>query len=336
MIMIGVYAESIIIPDGVCICGTLNTIISKTVSTSSLLVQMGVGCCLKDITLVITPTNSSNITGVLFGNGCANSSKIISVNIQLSTNGDYSGLCTGINCTDTTSGQNILYFDNILDCNISLLSTNNTLNGSYIGIYNTGTSYFSMRNSNVSCSGQGTHIAIRNNSTGYLSVKNCMLNGITNDISRVSGNLSIIGTDLVNSLTDGNGFSGKCSIVSLGMSGITIAATKYLAPGNLSFGDLLSIPYNIYFPNICIVNSISIFTTTLFSGSWSIALSFYKNSTSNTPFLTSTLNASTLINRVSNLTQTFLTTDCLIIKTTLTGFLLNANITNLTVMLSLY
>ena len=168
---------------------------------------MGSNTRLEDVTVsVSTVTPSTNIAAISFPNGTATTAKVRTTVIN-STNTAPSGpgYSYGIYANDTTSSSAVTSFNAVQRTTIN---TSSTGGGVCRGVINTGSSYFSVRDSTIYSTGSSDSIGVENTgATGFTSIKTSSINGATNDILRTSGNLLITSTDLVNSTCDNKSFT---------------------------------------------------------------------------------------------------------------------------------
>jgi hypothetical protein len=203
--------------------------------------------------------------------------------------------------------------------------------GNSCGVLNSGTSYFSVRDATIFCTGSGSSlIGVQNsNASGFTSVKTSTIAGTTYDIMRTTGTLLLNATDLQNATSDGNGFSVNTSgsTLSFGMynnGGLDSGQIQYLMPGTVAHKELPSTPFYNYFPQKLIIYGATASVQAL-SGARQIVVNYCKNNTS-TIFMTLTLTSSNLYASVSGVSASFLTTDSLIVEIIPTGFSANDNL----------
>ena len=244
--------------------------------------------------------------------------------INASATGNYGNSVYGINCYDTTSSNAVMSFNAVQRTTINVNTYGSTGNSS--GILNSGSSYFSVRDSTVFCIGTtGTNIGAYNGSTGYTSIKTSTLSGSTYDCSRSTignntGTLLLNATDLQNANSDGNGFNVGTypSTVTFGFynsSGNINGHTYYLVPGTIDLADVnggpISYPtfYN-YFPQ-----NVTIFGINLYSNcdGGTGTISFFNTNTS-TPILKSLDFQDGGHTGINNLSTTIKTSESLIVQ----------------------
>jgi hypothetical protein len=228
------YYESVTIPPTCSIRGasTLTTIINPTGPTgaSQSIVTMGTQTRLEDVTLnMSSATGSTNLYGVVFGNGASNtgtttSSKIRTVNINVS----YTGTGTtgpqvcGVYVSDTVTPTAYSPYDALRNVTITATTTN-TIEGSgpsgaCRGIYAVGTSRFAIRDTAILASGPtgtanciGCEVA---NTGSFVTLKSGSVGGSLFDVKQAdyggpsgpTGSLILMATDMINQNADANGF----------------------------------------------------------------------------------------------------------------------------------
>ena len=317
--MPGTYNESIAIPANNSIRGinlqavTISPIVDISGPTGA--VYMGSNTRLEDVTVNINTNVANNISGIVFGDGTATTAKVRTVVINAVNN--YTGSPNnysvyGIQCTDTISSASVSSFNAVQRTTINV--SGNTSSGTCCGIINSGTSFFSVRDSTVYCSGtdSGTYIGAYNSGTGSINIKTSTLSGTGStgscDISRTPvGSLFLNATDLIHSTAGINSFNVGTStntiyfsIYSNGLSGgnyhFDVNKTYELSPGstfvpNYNQGQGVILHSPIYFPKACVLYAVMLSRVTKSSPSTpengKITFNFKKNGV---VFLTQDLN----------------------------------------------
>ena len=297
------YYESITIPPTCSIRGasTLTTIINPTGPTgaSQSIVTMGTQTRLEDVTLNMTSaTDSTNLYGVVFGNGASNtgtttSSKIRTVNINVS----YTGTGTtgpqvvGVYVSDTVTSTAYSPYDALRNVTITATTTN-TIGGSdpsgaCRGIYAVGTSRFAIRDTAILASGPtgtanciGCEVA---NTGSFVTLKSGSVGGSLFDVKQASyggpsgptGSLIVMATDMINQNADANGFLvGVNPNTLMFWWNTTGAGPVYLIPGGATTVN----PYGIAFNQRTTIVGLSMLHTAA-TTTGNIAVSLYNTTT---------------------------------------------------------
>jgi len=111
-------------------------------------VTMGTGTRLEDVTITASTSANVGINGVVFPNGtAATSAKLRTVVINATSGNTGSNAVNGILCSDASSNNTVTSVNAVQRSTINVSSANAT--GSAYGILNSGTSYFSVRDSTI-------------------------------------------------------------------------------------------------------------------------------------------------------------------------------------------
>jgi hypothetical protein len=222
----GTYYESVTVPDTHALRGSSlhTTTIALTGPTgTSTLVTMGVNTRVEDLTLTLSmATGPGPHTAVLFPNNTTTTAKVRTCVINSSYSGAAGSVCPtlfGIRVTDTSTPSGYSFNDAVRSCTVNV-STNATgpLDGSGasarpygpFGICNTGSSFFGVRETNISATGP-----IINSPTGYNGPIGAASLGPTGIIvlktSGVGGSLY----DIYQFTTGSSGASGSAGTITL-------------------------------------------------------------------------------------------------------------------------
>ena len=224
----GTYYEAVTVPASHSLRGSSNntTTITLTGPTgTTTLLTMGNQTRVEDFTLtLLASTGAGPYTGVLFPNGTTTAAKIRNCVI----NANYLGTDTapplyGILANDTTTSRAFNPADALRGSTVNVSSTTTGPNGPY-GLYNVGTSYFGVRDSNINATGPvpnptGTigPIGVTTSNTGCLvSLKGSNVAGALYDILQAAplrtgttgsiGSIILNATDLINANAGTNSF----------------------------------------------------------------------------------------------------------------------------------
>jgi hypothetical protein len=335
-------------------------------------ITMGTGTRLEDVTITASTSANVGINGVVFPNGtAASSAKVRTAVINATSTNTGSNAVNGILCSDTSSNNTVTSVNAIQRATINVSSANAT--GSAYGVLNSGTSYFSVRDATIFCTPLNgatgaSYIGVGNTNTGYTSVKTSSINGYTYDVKRDASASSVVvlnATDLLNSTTDGNGFTNASmtSTMNFGLVAFNNTASggsntnyniidnsgQYLMPGTILNGSSITsfhpqTPYQVYFPQPCVIYNAVCHAKIVKSGVsiiQDISVNLYKNS-SPTAFMTIHLPCPGASSATYNFvarpsvmkSATFGLTDYLIVKLNTGGFNTTDNVYfNLTISL---
>jgi len=295
---------------------------------------MGENSRVEDVTISLnnTTSNNSTIIGVDYPGQTAQSSKLRTAVVNVTSSGTNNKVY-GIRSIGTTTNPLTPSSSQAVRAS----TVNVTLNGSGstgCGIYLNNSNRFSSRDVNYYCRGNtGTNTTYGCLSdvngggvTGYLEVRNCTIGGDTYDTGRLGGVLSLAFTDLVHTMTDGNSFSitPEASNQSYTLTGNRTSTnqTYNLLPGSVdkSTANLLAGGIQLPFTaNTIVLNSIFKATRAL-TGAETAVLDIHKNSTAIAPLATFTLNSTTQQIIITNKSINFLVTDSMLLQLTLSGF----------------
>jgi hypothetical protein len=232
----------------------------------------------------------------------------------------------GIHTTGVTS-LSVSSSDAIRGSTINASGTTNDVRG----ILSNGANRFSCRDTNVYASGTspgGDAVAIETiDPAGILQMKTSTLSGTTYDIARPIGQILLQATDLVHGTTDGNSFdtSTNPSNVSFGLVGNISTGTKQLIPGTISNADLTGANFLTPFYQTTVVIRATFKVNIALVSPQVVTFNLYKNSSANPPFMTATLNSTTSSVIITNISETFTTSDSLIVNATVSGASLGSN-----------
>ena len=320
-ILPGTYNEAITIPQGVAIRG-INvqtvTIQRTNVVVDTTLVTMGQQSRLEDVTLQLTSaTDGVVLIGVSFPDATSQNAKLRVCVVNVTSTAPGSSIAYGV----ISPGSSILTAtsaDAIRGSTINVTSSGTS--GAKRGIYVAGANRFSVRDTNVFTTGTGiNHVAAEvNDPSGVLLVRTSTLNGTTYDIARPNGTLTLNSTDLVNSTTDGNSFTVGVdpNMTTFGIIGnINSAATHYLIPGTIGYTDLPLTPFSIPFGQKIIIFSGIFRAGALLPAGVTCTFNLYKNSVAPANlFMTAQLTSTTQQVIITNKSQTFTTSEYLIVE----------------------
>ena len=319
----GIYEEAITIPSYVTVRGASVPAVfiqKSSVTSITTVVTMGTNTRLEDVTVnVTTATAGITVTGVYFPSGTQQMAKVRTSVISVTSVAN--ATCYGV----LSSGSSALTANSIdafMGCTITVMSSGSS---PARAVYLNGSNRLSMRNTNIYCNGAGTDCTAAEindaSGVGVLQIKTSSLNGSIRDIARTNGVLLLQAVDLINGTTDGNSFTSSSvgGTQQFGILGNIGAGTDYLVPGTVNHGDLPSTPFNITFDQT-IVPYYGVFKAqNALTGINTAVFNVYKNSTSNTPFMTATLNSTTSNVIVNNKSATITTADSIIVSVTTTN-----------------
>jgi hypothetical protein len=192
----GTYNEnSLVVPDGVCVRGIniQNCIISSTVTTSTTLITMGNNCRVEDITLNLIGNTNAAITlnGVLFPGTSANSSKLRTVLVNVTSTSNNNASVYGIR-SNGTGVPSTLGSMTIRSSTITVTASSAT-NGSAYALYVDSASGIYMSESNfVSIGGSGisSYGIVTNNASSSVRLRSGSISGSTGDYLILTGNIN--------------------------------------------------------------------------------------------------------------------------------------------------
>jgi hypothetical protein len=207
----------------------------------------------------------------------------------------------------------------------STINTTTTVNNqTNYGILCQNTNRMTIRDTNVFSTGGTGTVGCHSQNGGFLDLRTSTISGSTYDISRGSTGTLLLGfTDLVNSTTDGNGFltTVDSNNMSFGLSyGSSTSSVVYLLPGTSDKNNVPTDPTGAGIPfvqNSVIVNCIMKVVKPITAGS--IQIHIHKNDIFTTPIFTGTLDSTHQKVIITGKSETFLSTDEMIIQATFTG-----------------
>jgi hypothetical protein len=176
----------------------------------------------------------------------------------------------------------------------------------------------------INARGTGTNIVgvETTNINAFADIKTTTIFGTTYDINRSAGNIQLGFTDLVNNNANGNGFSVSTepSHIYCGVIGnINSAATHYLAPGTIKYGDLETSEFGISFAQPIMVFESVFRSHTLLPATSVATITLHKNSGTNPAFITAVLNSSTQLVRSTSTSESIALSDTLVVKLVTSG-----------------
>jgi hypothetical protein len=189
------------------------------------------------------------------------------------------------------------------------------------GIMIDGPNRFIIRDTIVYATGAATNIrgvetTSATNQGSYAELKTSTIYGLSTtgatgaDIERTAGTIILNATDLVNATATNKGFSVKTepSNIFYGVIDNIGNGTNYLLGGTIGYSSLSSTVCGIPFSQKVIAFEAIFSAAVPLTGSHVATFNLYRN-TVGTPFATATLNSSNQTVRVTNFSQTFVSTD---------------------------
>jgi hypothetical protein len=291
-----------------------------SVTSSTTMVTMGTNTRLEDVTVnATTATAGVTVTGVYFPTGTQQVAKVRSSSISITSTAN--ATCYGV----LSSGSSDLSgnaTDGVRSCTITIISSGSSPTR---GVYVNGSNRIIFSNTNIYSNGIGSDCTAAEindaSGAGILYIKSSSLNGTTRDIARTNGILLLHAIELINGTTDGNSFTTSTAggTQQYGMLGNIGAGTNYLVPGTINHNDAPTAPVNLTFDQT-VVPYYGVFKCQVaLTGLNTAVFNVYKNSTSNAPFMTATLNSSTSNVIVNNKSATITTADSIIVAVTTTN-----------------
>jgi hypothetical protein len=320
-ILPGTYDESLTLPSNVSVRGINLQAVSIQQTNcvdNTTLITMGTNTRLEDVTLNLSSASNVNLTTVYFPDETPSNAKLRTLVINTTStatgaNNIYSILANGLS-SNTVSSFNAIQR--------STINTTSSGTGVNRGILNSGSNYFSIRDTTIFCTGLGSNLVgvETSNITGYTSVKTSTISGSTYDIMRTAGTLLLNATDLQNGNSYENGFTvnteashiyftlgSKVSFTGLGSEIQTPIGTYYLKPGT-KIANFANSICGIPFTRKAIIFNGLITATNEITGSQVVTVTFYKSTSSSvlgTSFATLTLNSSIQSAYLSDISSNF-------------------------------
>ena len=302
---------------------------------------MGTNSRLEDVTVAVSSANNVNLTAIQFPGGTSLTSKLRTLVVNTTSTATGANNIYGIYANGTTSNA-VVSFNALQRSTINVTSAGT---GICRGIYNTGSNYFSVRDSTIFCtksSGSGTNfVGVENtNSSGYTSIKTSTVSGTTYDINRIAGTILLNSTDLQNGNSGSNGFSvntepsnnffilgSKIDFSGQGSEIATTTGTYYCKPGNECSNFSTAITGYPFLQKVIVFEGL-VSGSIAITGSQVVTVSFLKSTSKGvdgTAFATLTLNSATQVARFNTISSSFTPlTDFLQIKVVVSGANLTA------------
>lgn len=330
----GTYNETINIPAGVAVRGasTQTVKIQKLgVVASTTLITLNNQSRLEDVTANLSSSANVNLVGVLF----VSTTDVIDAKLRPMV----------LNVTSTASGGGNVYGvqSSSTSTTSATFSSSSAIRGSTINVTASGTgavrgimidgpNRFIIRDTIVYVTGAATNIrgvettsALNQGSVAELktsSIYGLSTAGATGaDIERTAGSIILNATDLVNANANSKGFSVKTepSNIFYGVVDNIGNATHYLLPGTIPYASLSTTVCGVPFSQKVIAFEAIFTAANALIGGDVATFNLHKNAVSLTPFATATLNSSNQTVRVTNFSQTFISTDKLICELVTSG-----------------
>lgn len=299
----GVYNETIVMPANVSLSGSgaQAVIIQKlNVSQDTTLITAGDNCRIENFTARLSSSGNYNLTGIDFPSGSSITAKLRNSIWTITSTSSGSPTIIAAKSSGTSSTD----YNPANAIQRSTLNVISSSSGISRGIYVNGPNRFSVRDIVVYARGTGSNIvgAEVTDVSGVLEIKTSTIGGTTYDVNRVSGNMLIGATDLLNNNANGNSFTPTQAPASFQFGVVkSLAGNRryYLVPGTNTSSNLTdednSLPYSIIkafpllFSQPSLVIEVNVSYTETISIGQSVTFNIYKNNDI-TPVLSLMLN----------------------------------------------
>lgn len=237
----GIYAlaAGLVLPDGVSLTGLNHAACALQmagVTADTVLLTLGEGCLVEDVSLVLQSAGHYSLTGVLFPGTTAATSSIEDVFLTVDNSGASDGGTSNVYGVHSTGNGSNEDRDAVKDGSITVRSAGV---GSKRGVLvDTATAFFSCRNVVVDAyrtgSGSGTYVGLETNFAGCtLFFRIGTVDGFSSDILQTLGTLRLGNTSFLNHTAGGLGFSIDVNPPQMdwGDNGAVASGTSYLYRG---------------------------------------------------------------------------------------------------------
>jgi len=329
----GTYNESINIPAGVAVRGASTQTVKIQqlgVVGSTTLITLNNQSRLEDVTANLSSSANVNLVGVSF----VSTSDVIDAKLRPMV----------LNVTSTASGGGNVYGvqSSSTSTTSATFSSSSAIRGTTINVTASGTgavrgimidgpNRFIIRDTIVYVTGAATNLrgvetTSATNQGSYAELKTSSIYGLSTtgatgaDIERTAGTIILNATDLVNATATNKGFSVKTepSNIFYGVISGIGNGTHYLQPGTVTYGSLSTVVCGVPFSQKVIAFEAIFSAASALTGGDSATFNLYRN-TVGTPFATATLNSSNQTVRLTNFSQTFVSTDKMVCELVTTG-----------------
>lgn len=318
----GTYEESLTIPANVSVTGSgAQAVVLQRLNVTSnvTLLTMGSNCRFENFTLNLTSGSNVNLTGCEFPNGTIPTAKLRNTIWTITSTAAGSNTITGV----LSAGASDLSY---AAANMIQRSTINVISaggGPTRGILVSGSNRFSVRDIVIYARGTGSNIigVETTHSNAFFDSKTTTINGKTHDINRTAGTIQLGFTDLVNNDANGNSFSVSTepNHIYYGVIGNIGNDTHFLTPGSIPYSDLESTEFGLPFAQPVMIFEGVFRASTPIVGPGTAVFTLHKNASSNTPFMTATLNSANQTVRLTNTSEKIDSNDVLVVKLVTTG-----------------
>jgi hypothetical protein len=317
----GTYNEKLVVPANVSLngAGAQAVVIQQLNCTSNTtLLTMGSNSRVENFTANLSSASNVELIGVDFPNGTVPTAKLR--NSIWTVTSTALGSNTILGCR--SAGSSALTFASANMIQRSSLNVISAGGGPTRGILVSGDNRFSVRDIVIYARGTGTNIVgvETTHSNAFFDSKTTTINGSTHDINRTAGTIQLGFTDLVNNNANGNSFSVSTepNHVYYGIIGNVGNGTSFLAPGSIPYNSLPTTEFGLPFAQpVMIFEGVFRATVPLTTGVATFTL--HKNASSNTAFMTGTLDSNNQTLRATATSEQIGVNDVLVVKLVTTG-----------------
>jgi hypothetical protein len=294
----GTYNESLTIPASVSVTGSgAQAVVLQRLNVSS----------------------NVNLTGCLFPNGTVPTAKLRNTIWTITSTAVGSNAITGV----LSPGTSDLSFASANMIQRSSLNVISAGGGPTRGILVSGDNRFSVRDIVIYARGSGTDIVgvETTNSNAFFDCKTTTINGKTHDINRTAGTIQLGFTDLVNNDANGNSFTvgTEPNHIYYGAIGNIGNGTHFLTPGSIQYNDLETTEFGLPFAQPVMIFEGVFRASTPLTGAGTATFTLHKNASSNSPFMTATLDSTNQTVRANTTSEKIDLSDVLVVKLVTSG-----------------
>lgn len=318
----GTYNEKITIPANVSLngAGAQAVIIQQlNAMSNTTLLTMGSNTRAENFTANLSSSSNVQLIGVDFPDGTIPTAKLRNsiwtvTSTATGSNNIYGCRSSGTSATTFASANMIQR---------STLNVISSSTGPTRGIIVNGPNRFSVRDIVIYARGTGSDIVgvETTDVSAFFDAKTSTINGAKHDINRTAGTIQLGFTDLVNNNANGNSFtvSTEPNHVYTGIIGNIGNGTHFLSSGTIPYANLESSEFGAQFAQPVVVFEGAFRANNALTAGQSAVLTLHKNASSNTPFITMTLDSTHQMVRSQTSSEKIDISDTLVTKLVTSG-----------------